>query len=133
MNRKSSQPYAIPDTDIVIDNDTDIVISTAALHRDPYYYRDPEKFDPERFSEASKADPQFSKKPYFPFGDGPRICIGLKLGKIQIKISLAMMLEKYRYELSESMRDAKLSFDPDALLMSPKGGIELNLHKRRIP
>lgn len=44
------------------------------LHHDPEYYPNPEKFDPERFSEENK-----SKRPaytYLPFGDGPRICIG---------------------------------------------------------
>jgi cytochrome P450 family 6 len=44
------------------------------LHHDPMYYPDPERFDPERFSDKEKKKrPQYS---YLPFGEGPRICIG---------------------------------------------------------
>lgn len=44
------------------------------IHRDPKYYANPDKFDPERFSDANKDTIQpFS---YLPFGSGPRNCIG---------------------------------------------------------
>ena len=51
-----------------------MLVSVLGLHHDPKYYPDPEKFDPERFSEEEKKKrPHFS---YLPFGEGPRICIG---------------------------------------------------------
>jgi cytochrome P450 len=50
------------------------VIPVYALHRDPKYYPDPERFDPERFNEDEKANRHHYV--YLPFGEGPRICIG---------------------------------------------------------
>ena len=46
------------------------------IQHDPEYYPNPEKFDPERFSEANKS----KRRPctFLPFGDGPRNCIGMK-------------------------------------------------------
>lgn len=53
-----------------------VIIPVYSLHRDPEFYPNPLKFDPERFSEENKHNIQpFS---YLPFGAGPRNCIGKK-------------------------------------------------------
>jgi cytochrome P450 len=61
-------------TDVTVEKGTRVLLPVFALHHDPKYYPDPERFDPERFCEEEKKKrPQFA---YLPFGEGPRICIG---------------------------------------------------------
>lgn len=72
--RKCNKDCKIPGTDFTIEAGTFIIISIQGIHHDPEYYPEPDKFDPERFSEENKA-----KRPpmtFLAFGDGPRICIG---------------------------------------------------------
>lgn len=64
----------IPDTlgDIFIPKGVSVMMFLYGMHRDPTYFPDPEKFDPSRFETNG------IPKAYFPFGAGPRNCIGTK-------------------------------------------------------
>jgi len=74
LMRICTKPYRIPGTDVDLEKDIQIFIPVMGLHYDPKYYPEPERFDPERFSDKEKKNrPQYS---YLPFGEGPRICIG---------------------------------------------------------
>ena len=70
--RKCNKAFRIPDSKIVIEPGTSVTIPVYALHKDPRYYTDPEKFEPERFT-GNNFKPSGC---FLPFGDGPRICIG---------------------------------------------------------
>jgi cytochrome P450 len=74
LNRECTKNYKIPGTDIFLEKGISTIIPTLGLHHDPKYYPDPERFDPERFSEEEKAKRHHYV--YLPFGEGPRICIG---------------------------------------------------------
>ena len=71
-----------------------IFIPPYVVHRDPRWWKDPEKFDPERFSEANESD--IPKYAYLPFGGGPRICIGNHFSLMEAQILLAMIVGRYR-------------------------------------
>lgn len=72
LNRICVKPYRVPGTEVVIEEGTPVIISLLGLQRDPEYYPEPLKFDPERFSNENNIVPYT----YLPFGDGPRNCIG---------------------------------------------------------
>lgn len=74
VNRKCVENYTVPDTTIEIENGTLLFLSILGLHRDPDYFPDPEKFDPERFSSENRD--RILPFTYMPFGEGPRVCIG---------------------------------------------------------
>ena len=74
LNRECSRPYKIPGTDTVLEKGIRVIIPVAPLHYDPMYYPEPNRFDPERFSEEEKQKRHHYV--YLPFGEGPRICIG---------------------------------------------------------
>lgn len=73
LNRKCTKDYPIPGTDYVIEKDTPIIISLLGLQNDPKYFPNPEKFMPSRFD---KGNEDFVSNAFYPFGDGPRNCIG---------------------------------------------------------
>lgn len=80
LTRVCRKDFKIPGTEMIIEKDTDINVNIFSIHRDPEYYPEPEKFDPERFtSENIKLRPACT---FLPFGMGPRRCIVSYLKKL---------------------------------------------------
>jgi cytochrome P450 len=82
--------YTVPSRSIV-------VCSQWVTHRDARFFPDPERFDPDRFRpEAKEARPKFS---YFPFGGGPRVCIGEGFAWMEGVLLLAALARRWRLRL----------------------------------
>lgn len=74
----------------------DVIVSSWVTHRHPAYWEDPDRFDPERFTpEAEASRPRYA---WFPFGGGPRACIGQHFSMLESVIALAMILQEYALE-----------------------------------
>ncbi|XP_037902661.1 probable cytochrome P450 6d5 isoform X2 [Hermetia illucens] len=93
LNRICTKPFRIPDSDIVIEKETQLIISVLGFHRDPKYFPNPMKFDPEQFRDGSKA---FNTNAYIPFGDGPRTCIGMRQAKLSAKMAVVRLRNRIR-------------------------------------
>ncbi|CAG9860888.1 unnamed protein product [Phyllotreta striolata] len=123
LARLCNKDFNIPNSDLVIKSQTQVLVPVLAIHNDPEYYPNPEKFDPERFSKEAKAcRPSMT---YFPFGDGPRNCIGQRFGKLQAKLGLCTVVSNFNVTLNEK---TKLPIEYDLItVITVKGNFWLNL------
>jgi cytochrome P450 len=92
-------------------------------HRDARYFEDPAAFKPERWT--SEKSEQLPKYAYFPFGGGPRQCIGNYFAMLEIVLLLATIGQHFRFALT----DEKVEVLP-VLSLRPKSGIKVKLHHR---
>lgn len=124
--RTSNQPYDIPNTTLKIPQRTFVFIPVHALHHDPDYYPDPDRFDPERFNAENRA----ARHPfvYLPFGEGPRNCIGMRFGLMQTRVGLITVLRRFRVRPSPNTPD-RLVVNPKSGIPSPLGGIPLLIER----
>lgn len=63
------------------------------IHQDPKYFPDPDRFDPERFNDENKG--KIKPYTYFPFGLGPRNCIGSRLALLETKTVMFHILRHF--------------------------------------
>lgn len=95
---------------------TEVMVSLYHTHHQPDLYPQPERFQPQRW---------FSQDPspyeYVPFSAGPRTCIGAAFAMMEIKVVLAMMLQRYRLQLVPHSRIDRSGF----IVLSPKGGLPM--------
>lgn len=108
----------------LIPKGTNILMPTYYVHRDPQLWDDPESFRPDRF-EAERVKERH-RYAYFPFGGGPRLCIGNNFAMMEMQLALAMMIRKFRFRLSDG-------FEPeiDALItLRTKEGMMMDVEMR---
>ncbi|XP_055588831.1 uncharacterized protein LOC129741148 [Uranotaenia lowii] len=125
LHRMTNKPYKLPNGAIIPEK-TGIVIPNLAIQRDPDYFPDPLAFRPERFFEESKE--QRHHFCHLPFGEGPRICIGMRFGLLQTRMGIAMLLRSYRFSFCSKSIDP-VPIDPVNLIHSPAGEIWLGIEK----
>lgn len=101
-----------------------VFMSQWVSHRDPRYFPEPEEFRPERWLDGlAKRLPKYA---YYPFGGGPRVCIGNTFALMEAAILLAAIGQKYRFTLAS---DKPVGLNPQITLL-PLNGIPAILKRR---
>jgi cytochrome P450 len=81
---------------------TTVYMSQWVVHRDPRFFPEPERFDPDSWTEQfSLALPAYA---YFPFGGGPRTCIGASFARTEAVLALATIAQQFRFTLAPGAR-----------------------------
>jgi cytochrome P450 len=99
-----------------------IVLCSYVVHRLPKLWPNPEGFDPERFNPDTQ--PERHKYSYFPFGGGPRVCIGSGFAMMEAQLIVAMALSRYRLDL---VPGHPIVLDP-LITLRPKHGIRMTVN-----
>ena len=109
----------------VIPKGAQILTSQWVVHHDPRWFPNPEGFDPDRWlPERSRSLPRFA---YFPFGGGPRTCIGNHFAMMEATLILAMIASRWRVELMPGQR---LELRPSVTLRQAGPGLRVRLRKQ---
>jgi cytochrome P450 len=109
--------YVVPANSIVL-------LSPFVTHRDARFFPEPARFDPERWTqEAKQSRPQYS---YFPFGGGPRRCVGESFAWAEVILVLATLASRWRVHLVPGNK-----VEPKALItLRPKHGMRVTIERR---
>ncbi len=101
-----------------------VVMSQYVTHRHPEFWDKPNAFVPERFGNGAEQRPRFA---YFPFGGGPRICIGNSFALMEAQLLLATLAQRYDFRL---VPQHPVVPEPTVTLR-PKYGIRMMLRPRQ--
>jgi cytochrome P450 len=102
----------------------EFVISPAVVHLDGRYFDQPADFRPERWlGDLAKQLPKFA---YFPFGGGPRICIGNRFAMMEAKLILAVAIQHFQFDVTPET-DVRVF---PSVTLRPRNGVRLRLSRR---
>lgn len=102
-----------------------LMMSQWLVHRDARFFPDPEAFDPDRWRpERAKLLPRYA---YFPFGGGPRVCIGNHFAMLEATLLLAVLMQRHHFEL---LPGQTLAFAPSVTLRQKGPGLRVRVHRR---
>ncbi|KAF5279691.1 hypothetical protein FQA39_LY18240 [Lamprigera yunnana] len=112
----------------VIEKGTGVIIPVIGIHRDPKYFPNPEKFDPERFNDENKHN--IVPCSYLPFGSGPRNCIASRFALMENKTIIFHVLSKFDIVPIEKT-PIPLIVGKGSFNLGPQKGFWLGLKPRR--
>ncbi|CAH1996149.1 unnamed protein product [Acanthoscelides obtectus] len=123
LTRVCSKDYTFPGTEVSIEKGVMVLVPLLAMQRDPDYWHDPLKFDPDRFEDEIDKN-----LPYWPFGEGPRNCLGTKFGYMQVKMGIVQILKNFKVTLSPKTK-VPVQLHPETFVLHTTETIFFRLEK----
>jgi cytochrome P450 len=122
MTRRVVEPFALGGHPVA--RDTVLVMSQWVVHRDRRWFDEPEAFQPDRWEhDLAKRLPRYA---YFPFGGGPRLCIGNTFALMEATLLLATIAQRFRFRLAPNAAVRPML----SVTMRPAEGIPMILSAR---
>ncbi|XP_017132266.1 probable cytochrome P450 28a5 [Drosophila elegans] len=130
-NKLCTESIEIPNKDgpsFVVEKGTTVVVPHYCFMVDEEFFPDPQSFQPERFMEPDAAKTFRERGVFMGFGDGPRVCIGMRFATVQIKAAIVELISKFNVKINAKTRKDN-KYDPVQIITSLHGGIWLDLEK----
>ncbi|XP_059610496.1 probable cytochrome P450 6a14 [Phlebotomus argentipes] len=124
--RTATNDYQIPGDNRVIQKGIALAVPVYAIHHDPEIWPNPERFDPDRFTEENIRNRH--SMAWMPFGEGPRMCIGMRFALMQTRVGLATILSKYRIDVTQKT-PIPMVFSAASPFLSTPGGMWLKIEE----
>jgi len=128
LPRTAMQELAVGDW--LIERGKIVAVSPALSHRDPAHFRDPARFDPDRYGPGREED-RAQPWGWIPFGGGPHRCLGANFALMQLKAIFSIVLRRYEFELAappETYRD-----DHSRMVVLPRQPCRVRYRRRAAP
>src|SRR5271168_1499313 len=107
---------------------TNVFIFQWLTQRDARFFPDPERFDPERWRDDPVRSGKIPRFAYFPFGGGPRVCVGAAFAMMEATLLLAMIAQRFDLDLVPGHPVEILG----SVTLRPKHGIRVIAHRREV-
>ena len=124
IGRRALAPFRLGNYELPAE--TNVVMSQLITHRDAKYFPEPERFDPDRWRPNDPRNLSLPRFAYFPFGGGPRVCIGAGFSMMEAVLLLATIAQNFKLTLVPGQTIEKLP----SVTLRPKSGIRVVLHRR---
>jgi len=124
IGRRALVPFRLGEYELPAN--TNVLISQLLMHRDSRYFPEPERFDPDRWGANNPRATSLPRFAYFPFGGGPRVCIGAGFAMMEAALLLATIAQQFRIQIAPGQT---VKMQPTVTLR-PKNGIPVTLKRR---